>query len=55
MTPIKMIVQRGVAIHTRDFSDQEELQCLAESEQKADWLAWSLAHAHKVTYSKESD
>lgn len=48
MTPIKHILVLGTGIFTVDWADKAEFQANAESEEKAQWVGWSLAKAHGV-------
>lgn len=50
MTPIKMIVWRGVKVFSMDHADKLKLVCLAVNEEDAEWLVWSLGRAHNVEY-----
>lgn len=48
MTPIKLILLAGTAVHTVDHADQARLIAVAPTPTDAEWLANSLAMAHEV-------
>lgn len=50
MTPLKAIAWRGVKVYGVDQADKLELLCLATTEKKAEWIAWSLGRAHAVEH-----